>query len=118
MTDQEITALAREYGEYAANNPIVAPYFDTDEKKGLHIRANANRAKDVIKWMADRFCLVEKSEVKHMLETAMKNLSNELERLAHDRWELNQRNRQILNIQVAIGVLNHVFPEIAKEVER
>ena len=62
ITNEQITALAREYGEYVANNPIVASYLDTDEKKDINIRANARRAKDVIKWMTDRYCLVEKSK--------------------------------------------------------
>ena len=110
MTDPEITALAREYAEEIYPNL-------SDKIISLRTQEIKN-AERLIRFLLRRFCLIKKSEVKHMLETAMKNLSNELERLAHDRWELNQRNRQILNIQVAIGVLNHVFPEIAKEVER
>ena len=49
MSDEEITVLAREYGEYVASNPIVATYLDTDEKKDINIRANTRRVKDVIK---------------------------------------------------------------------
>lgn len=97
MIDTEITALAREYGEYVANNPIVTPCLTTDEKKDICIRANANRAKDVIKWIADKFCLVEKSKLQE-LEIARRAKE-------HGAVWLNQWEAESL------------FPEIAKEEE-
>lgn len=104
MDNDTIAALAREYAEETVSHTRLSTTIADDTE-------------DVIRFLLRRFYLIKKSDVKDMLETAMKNLTNELERPAHGQWGLNQRNRQMLNIQVAIGVLNHVFPEIAKEVE-
>lgn len=97
MKDSEITSLAREYGEYVANNPIVAPYLDTDAKKDINIRANANRAKDVIKWLADRYCLVEKSKVEEV--------------------EIARRAKENRAVWLNPWEVNFLFPDLGKEVE-
>lgn len=108
MTTEEITALAREYGEYVADNPIAAPYLDTDEKKDINIRANANRAKDVIKWMANKFCLVEKDKAiaEYRQAKAFCDAATPLADI--EPWSY-YTGRRI--------VLKSLFPEIAKEVE-
>lgn len=108
MTDTEITALAREYGEYVANNPIVAPYLNTDEKKDINIRANARRAKDVIKWMADKFCLVEKESVRKKYQEANVHVEDAIKR-KNPMAEACGKGKRL--------VLNDLFPEIGKEVE-
>lgn len=109
MTPEEITALAHEYGEYTANNPIFAPYLDTDEKKDINLRANAHRAKDVIKWMADRFCLVEKSKVMEIYEKKkrMEKMAGVLHKPLMGIW-----------FKAELKSLEDFFPEIVKEVEK
>lgn len=115
MNEKEITTLAREYAEEM--NPIGFYEGGNIAERNADLRIDKENAELFFEWLLRRFYLIKKSEVKHTLEAAKKALTNELERPAHGQWGLNRRNRQILNIQVAIGVLNHVFPEIAKEVE-
>lgn len=75
MTPEERynTALASEYAEYVAHNPILAPIMKSDKRRDICVRANANRAKDVIKWITDRYCLVEKSKAADLCRLALEH---------------------------------------------
>lgn len=104
MNAEQITALAREYGEYVATNPIFAPYLDTDEKKDINIRANAHRAKDVITWIADKFYLVEKEKAKFR-HAALE-----------EKWRKTLRSDVYL-AQVQLELLEDLFPDLGKDVQ-
>ena len=64
MNDDQITALAREYAEEKNNAISFKAYSDPEFKKELHIRGCANDAKDIIKFLLRRYCLVEKEKLK------------------------------------------------------
>ena len=104
--EEEITALAREYGEYVANNPIYTPILKTDEQKGATIRANAHRAKDVIKWMTDKFCIADKKSVRALLQDARQGVT-----VAAYCGVPSDKYTEKLDL------LESLFPEIAKEVQ-
>lgn len=61
MTDQEITALAREYAEEGAEE-VGLPNCLQNETLGLV----ATETECVIKWLLRRFALVEKGKVKQL----------------------------------------------------
>ena len=72
MTQDEITALSHEYGEYAADSLGYDMYSDPDFKKKMVAKGNARDAQLVLEWLSQRYCLVEKSMIKDMYEAAKK----------------------------------------------
>lgn len=99
MKEEEITALAREYAEESANE--VGVKFDPQDWACTNC---AIEAKNVIKFLLRRFCLVEKERVKDEY-----NKTLEEAKLAHPKHQIQNRTRMRL--------LKSLFPEIAKEVE-
>lgn len=95
MTDEAITALAREYAEeeYKTLN------LPTD-----HTEVSAYRYMDFARFLLRRYCLVEKSKLKTKHREALAALeSNDNEDVKWGTYRLS--------------LLKSLFPEIGKEVE-
>lgn len=95
MTQEEITALAREYAEERASV--------MQGSLGTKIQAEL-----VIRFLLRRFCLVEKSKVIDAYKSARKDIID--------------GNKSRIGGLIAMGgangaLLESLFPEIAKEVE-
>lgn len=89
MTDHEITALAREFS--AEHDDSTIAY---------------HQAKDVIRFLLRRYCLVEKSKVKEEYHEAKFTCGNVDPCSSTFVASLSQKS-----------MLERLFPEIAKEVE-
>lgn len=91
MTDDQITALAREYAlKTVSHTRLLTTIADDTE--------------DVIRFLLRRFCLVEKEAVRKQFESAKRLI------------EARNYNKQCIGVG-SRGVLERLFPEIAKEVE-
>lgn len=108
MTDQQITALAREYGEEASKR-LRNAFGDLSEWEYYNIRDEAKEnAENVLRFLLSRYALVEKSK-----------LSKEYKSAKHDS-KMAHRERLYTMLAVASArkaLLESLFPEIAKEVE-
>lgn len=92
MTDQEITALAREYAEEKCGNKTESPmYFGLAE----------GEMEEKLRWLSRRYCLVEKDKAREVY--------------AEQTFRYDP-DRDLASIVVE-HVLNRLFPEIAKEAE-
>lgn len=102
MTQEEITALAREYAEWVLSVPGAEklPNCLRNEATGT-LREDAE---EVLTWLSTRFCLVEKSKVQEEYIISQGN-HNKNGFLAIE-FNLGRRN-----------LLDSLFPELAKEVE-
>lgn len=89
MTENQITALVREYAKEVHNFDY---FFENENKRFLT-------------WLTRRYYLVEKSKVSEMYDVAM-----EISRLPKS---VEARGYAISRLQT----LERLFPEIAKEVE-
>ena len=87
MTDPEITALAREFSKEHDDSTIAY-----------------HAAKDVIRFLLRRFCLVEKEAVRKQFESAEKLI------------DTHNYNKQCIGVG-SRGVLERLFPYLGKEVE-
>lgn len=105
MTDDKITALAREYGEYAANSLDYDMCPDPDIRHRLVVTGHSEAAQSVLEWLLRRFCLVEKSKVEAVYNMTWNSWHHTLD------MEIKEKNQYVLD------VLHALFPEIAKEVE-
>lgn len=107
MTDAQITALAREYAEEMTKDiPL-----DNDIKslRESAIKLNAEGMEKHLRWLLRRFCIVEK----HKVIIKYKNAK----RLEEDATAFGfERHRS--NAIVIKSLIESLFPEIAKEVER
>lgn len=102
ITDDQITALAREYAEWVTNVPKAKelPNCLLNEANTLI----ADDAERMLTWLSYRFYLVEKGAVKEQYKDAQKDQHNPKGDFA---LSLAGRNRS--------AVLIELFPEIAKE---
>lgn len=97
MSEEEITALAREYAEECAEE--VGVMFNPQNWACSKCEIEA---KAVIIWLLRRFCLVEKDKVREAF------------------WRLTDKfltDNDTKSFGAASVVLESLFPEIAKEVE-
>lgn len=62
MDDDQITSLAREYGEYVANSLDYDMCSGPELRHRLVAKGNFESAQLVLEWLLRRFCLVEKSK--------------------------------------------------------
>lgn len=97
MTDDQITALAREYAEW------ICPYKDKSANLSI---LDIREAERLIHFLLRRYCLVEKSKVEEVYKNT-KSYKSELEPFS----------RQSDCCSVKLRLLESLFPEIAKEVE-
>jgi hypothetical protein len=132
MTDTEITALAREYGEYVANSLDYDMCSDPELRHRLVVKGHSESAQLVLEWLLRRFCLVEKSKQLKWIDPKdeLPELGERVlicERVANqykvfigkripfnDGWEWSQSKKESV---VAWMPLPEYNLEIAKEVE-
>lgn len=103
MTDLEITALARECAEEMIKGKPSEELPNC--LKNSMLAMNTEYVAEIFQWLTRRFCLVEKSKVSEMYDTAM-----EVSRLPKS---VEARGYAISRLQA----LESLFSEIAKEVE-
>lgn len=97
MNKERINAIACEFAEVRAEESGLSS--DTVESLFEAVTSNAE---DMLSWLCDRYCLVEKSAVRNRLELAYTDKKEgKAGALGHCRWH----------------ELSLLFPDIAKEVE-
>jgi hypothetical protein len=104
MNDDQITALAREYGECVANSLDYDMCTDPELRHKLVAKGHSESAQLVLEWLSSRFCLVGKEAVRKQFKSAKRLI------------EARNYNKQCIGVG-SRGVLERLFPEIAKEVE-
>ncbi len=77
-TKEEIRKIARRFSEETSNGDALDP----------HIDFAAQYAEEVIGWLADRYCLVEKSEVLNEYEDALSEGKH-----CHPKHQIQSRTR-------------------------
>ena len=106
MTDEQITAIAREYAEETIKGT------DFDDMPGSLRRSvlemNAKTMEKKLKWLLRRFCLVEKNKVEEMYLNA--------------KIAIVKGYDENLGGMMAVGsasksILESLFPDLGKEVE-
>ena len=66
MKDEEIKKIAQAYGESEANCYDYDMYSNPDFRHKLKAKNEANKAKAVLEWLSERFCIVPKSKVQEI----------------------------------------------------
>lgn len=104
MTNDQIAALAREYAE-----ECIDPQGFSKETYEELVEEKAENVAYVLRWIRDRYCLVEKSKVREAYLEA--------------RATTKEGYKAKLGGMIAVGsankaLLESLFPEIAKEVEK
>lgn len=102
MNEQEITALAREYGEYVANSLDYDMCSDPELRHILAVKGHSESAQSVLEWLLRRFCLVEKDAIRKEYKQAAED---------YDPYDPMYSNRGELDL------LESLFPDLGKEVE-
>lgn len=100
MNDEQITDIAREYAE-EIHADTSAPF------KNDVVCEEIGNAESIIRWLSQRYCLVEKTKAIKEYKSAKQD-----SKMAH-------RERQYTMLEVAIArkaLLESLFPEISKEV--
>lgn len=103
IDNDQNTALAREYAEYATKADAGDPNLSDADINGIK-RDVAEYAEGIIRWLSQRFCLVEKSKVENIHKGILVQLDPK-------RFGYSPYN------QGRMDVIESLFPEIAKEVE-
>lgn len=107
MTDTEITALAREYGEYVANSLGYDLYPDPELRYRLVAKAHSESAQLVLEWLLQCYCLVEKAKAKQFFQSRQNILKHQDK---YDRYIVDEAS-------VEKRLMLCLFPEVANEVE-
>lgn len=95
MTQEGMTALAREYAEWVT---------EAEGDDNAYIPAETAIASVLLQWLSRRYCLVEKEVVRTAYQQAMERGKH-----AHVKCQVESRAQ--------LRLLERIFPEIAKEVE-
>lgn len=114
MDKDQITALAREYGEYVANSLDYDMCADPELRHRLVVKGHAESAQLVLEWLLQRFCLVEKSKVTELCRLTLEHDQSVDYGLIDGLTDIVCDIFSEQHHQVAEGLDN---PEIAKEVE-
>lgn len=99
MTEEEITTLAREYAEEMAKGPEFEELSDGMKENVLAL--NTVYVAEVIHWLCERFCLVEKEVINNTYRKAIEQGKH-----AHIKFQIESRAK--------LRLLQTFFPEIAK----
>ena len=103
MTDQEITALAREYAE-----EIVKAKELTSKDVDMLVEVICSNSEMFLRWLLQRYALVEKNKLKNSHQYIMNKIKV---------GENLRRKKTIDEGKAQRAIFNALFPEIAKEVE-
>lgn len=101
MNDDQITALAREYGVDS-----VDPYGFSKDTYEDYVGEYADDAADVLRWLSKRFYLVEKSKVEEEYHEAKFTCGN-----------VDPCSETFATNLAQKSLLERIFPRIAKEVK-
>lgn len=104
MTPEQITALAREYGEYVANSLDYDMCPDPELRHRLVAKGHSEAAQHVLEWLLRRFFLVEKSKVENIYKGIL--VQQDPKNFGYSAYN-----------QGRMDVIKSLFPEIAKEVD-
>lgn len=105
MTDTKITALAREYAEEMAKGKPSEELPNC--LKNSMLTMNAEQIAEILQWLRQRFCLVEKSKAEQFFKAQQNILKRQHE---YDRYIVDEASAER-------RLMLCLFPEIAKEVE-
>lgn len=118
MTEEEITALTREYAE--EENPISDYNEHNMFYRNIALGADMEKAESIITWLLRRFCLVEKEAVRKEYES-VKDTSDYCNYEEHGAtWDETPYLSRFYDEGYDCGqknLLESLFPEIGKEVE-
>lgn len=117
MDDKEITALAREFAEETRNGVLGLFPQPLPDSMEVLIKNDQEYYGRFLRWITNRYCLVEKERVKQMYKEAIEGKC-ELEKMQPQNTYA--KNSIAMRIGVNMGcihTLKSLFPEIAKEVE-
>ncbi len=106
ITDDQITALAREYAEYATKADAGDPNLSDADINGIK-RDVAEYAEGIIRWLSQRYCLAEKAMAKQFFQSRQNILANQDK---YDRYIVDEASAEK-------RLMLCLFPEIAKEVD-
>lgn len=105
MKDDQITAVAREYGEYVANSLGYDMCTDPELRHKLVAKGHSESAQLVLEWLSSSYCLVEKERLKRVMKLHGDQVRNSNE--GGEAWFFHKGSE---------NALGNLFPEIAKEV--
>lgn len=105
MTDDQITALAREYGKYVANSLDYDMSYDPELQHKLVVKGHSEAAQSVLEWLLRRFALVEKSKV----ESTYNRIWNE--------WNFSLDAENKANSKFILSALESLFPDLTWDSE-
>lgn len=108
ITDDQIIALAREYGEYVANRLDYDMCPDPELRHKLVVKGHSEAAQSVLEWLLCCYALVEKSKVADEYKRAIETNRKGRETGAHSLCTMGSARKVLLE---------SLFPEIGKEVE-
>ena len=106
ITDDQITALACEYGEYVANSLDYDMCSDPELRHRLVAKGHSEAAQLVLEWLLRRYCLVEKERLKRVMSLHIEKSDENVK--GGKAWFFRKGSA---------NTLRYLFPEIAKEVE-
>jgi hypothetical protein len=106
MTPEQITAIAREYAEEATKVDASDPNLSASDLNGIKNDV-AEYAVEIIRWLSNRYCLVEKSDVKPYCKSLQNILAHQ------ERYDVYI----VREAEVEMKMFRYFYPEIAKEVE-
>lgn len=106
ITDDQITALAREYGKYVANSLDYDMSYDPELQHKLVVKGHSEAAQSVLEWLLRRYCLVEKEQLKRVMSLHIEKSDETVK--GGKAWFFHKGSA---------NTLRYLFPEIAKEVE-
>lgn len=101
MKEEQTTAVAREYAEEC----IDPNGFSRGTYKEL-VEEKAERTASVLRWLSDRYCLVEKSKVERVMQLHEDKLK-----------ELFKGSKTWFFHKGSAETLKYIFPDLGKEVE-
>lgn len=104
MTDDQITALAREYAEEATKD--IPSDNDIKSLRESAIKLNAEIMEKHLRWLLRRYCLVEKEQLKRVMSLHIEKSDETVK--GGKAWFFHKGSA---------NTLRYLFPEIAKEVE-
>ena len=105
MSEDEITALAREYAEWVTDVPKADELPDCLLNEANKLIASG--AERVLTWLLTRYCLIKKEAVRNAYKAALHSFNNASDPVM---TTMEFHNGEM-------SAIESLFPEIAKEVE-
>lgn len=117
MSNEEITALAREYAEESTKADASDP--NLSESDLIEIRHDIEEyVTGILRFLFRRYALVEKSKVEELYDHIRQQQRELWQKRPQDKDVENARKLLLSSYAMERDMLESLFPEIAKEVER